>query len=73
MPRTASRSGGTAPRRNPPAKNTDDAVLEALNADRAAPDHSQQREAQPQADAREAENIEEGSLPEKPARSRPTH
>jgi len=68
MPRTANPSGRTAQRKNPAAKNTDDAVLEALNADRAAPDHSKQR-----ADAREAESIEESSLPEDPARSRPAH
>ena len=72
MPRTANRSGGTTPRRSPAAKNTDDAVLEALNADRAAPDHSQQRQDRQRGDAREAEGIEEGSLPEEPARSRPT-
>ena len=64
MPRTANRSGDTTPRKTPPAKNSGDAVLEALNADRAAPDHSQQRQEKPQA---------EGGLPEKPARSRPTH
>jgi hypothetical protein len=78
MPRTASKGGAGAPRRNPavnqPAapQDADDTVLDALNADRAAPDPSGRQDRQRQ-DAREAAGIEEGSLPEEPARSRPTH
>ena len=71
MPRTANKSSASTPRampHDPQASDPNETVLNALNADRAAPDPS----ARDQGSERQADNIERGS-PEKPARSRPTH
>lgn len=76
MPRTANKSSASTPRAMPHdqqigghhSSDPNDTVLNALNADRAAPDPG----AKDQGSERQADTIERGS-PEKPARSRPTH
>ncbi len=84
MPRTANKSSASTPRVNPAidqampgdeeiggrkSGNSNDSVLDALNADRASPDHSVG--AKDEASGRQAANIERNP-PEK-TRSRPTH
>ena len=85
MPRTANKSGASTPRVNPAVDqampsdadidgresgNPNDVVLNALNTDRATPDHS--ADAKDGTSGRQADSVERNS-PEKPARSRPTH
>ncbi|MDM4771247.1 hypothetical protein [Solimonas sp. SE-A11] len=84
MPRTANKSGASTPRVNPAidqamlndeqiggrkSRNPNDAVLDALNADRAAPDHS--ASAKGEVSGRQTDSVERNP-PEK-TRSRPTH
>lgn len=75
MPRTANKSGASTPRSNPAvnqaqAGDPNDAILDALNADRAAHEHGVDDKSGEA--GRQAGSTAQHS-PEKPARSRSTH